>query len=59
MLAAARAEAGLVVRRLHPRSVRVVTAVTTTGLSRVPAVARTMAALREAARLVEIPDLRE
>lgn len=58
MLAAARAEERLVVRRLLPRSVRVVTAVTTTGLLRVPTIARTMHALRDSAAEVRIPTVR-
>lgn len=55
MLAAARTEEHLVVRRLLPKSVRVVTAVTTTGLLGVPTIARAMLSLREAAREIEIP----
>ncbi|MFC4012941.1 LysR family transcriptional regulator [Nonomuraea purpurea] len=57
MRAAARHEPGLALRRLHPMSVRVVSAVSTTALMGVPGVAQTVAALRESAAEVDLADI--
>jgi molybdate transport repressor ModE-like protein len=54
MLAAARREPQLVLRRLYPMSVRVVSAVSTSALMRMPGVAQTVAALRDSAAAVDL-----
>jgi molybdate transport repressor ModE-like protein len=57
MLAASRREPRLVLRQLHPVSVRVVSAVSTSALMRIPGVTQSIVALRQAAAAVDRVDV--